>query len=69
MITCKKCRGMGEHLKADGYTKADIIKCAICSGTGIRPADMKFAKYVKNMKNRHIKRHEGMEDLHLVVAE
>jgi DnaJ-class molecular chaperone len=35
MKKCTRCHGKGKVFKRDGYTKADIEKCAHCGGTGM----------------------------------
>lgn len=41
--TCTRCRGFGMRMPPEGTTRADMVDCNLCEGTGKLPNG-----YVKN---------------------
>lgn len=63
---CKKCRGKGHQFKPGGFTKADIIPCTKCNGTGELKAGSQEVKKKSFSRGSHYKRWDGIELLKLV---
>ena len=36
-VKCHRCRGHGKYLPEHGFTKADMVSCKACEGSGILP--------------------------------
>lgn len=69
-MKCTKCRGAGEFLPPHGITKADLVKCHICNGEGIRPEGYKTKTDGSRSKRvRYFSKRDGLEDLKELEAE
>jgi hypothetical protein len=57
---CTRCRGHGKYLPEHGFTKADMVICKTCEGSGILPEG-----YVinRNGNKRKIVQNENLERL------
>lgn len=61
---CTKCKGLGEYIPPNGMTKADIVKCHICSATGILPKDYKIKKDgARTSKPKYFRKDAGLDQL------
>lgn len=58
---CTKCKGLGEYIPPTGMTKADIVKCHICGGTGTLPDDYKIKKELPRANRaRYFNKNDGI---------
>lgn len=63
---CNRCHGRGKYFKSEGFTKADVIICEKCGGSGI--VHFEQSKHKKMRANQVHKKNAGMELLQFVEA-
>ena len=60
---CTRCRGHGKYLPENGFTKADMITCKICSGSGVLPEGYVVIRNGLKKARTYLPKDSGMEDL------
>lgn len=61
-IKCTKCKGVGKFFPPDGITKADMVLCNICKGTGQRP-DGYVVRKKETPTKVYLRKSDGLDSL------
>ena len=60
---CTRCRGHGKYLPENGFTRADMVQCRICKGSGVLPEGYVVNRNGLKWANKpYVTKTEGIEE-------
>jgi hypothetical protein len=63
--TCRRCFGRGSYFRGEGYTRADLIPCERCKGSGMSTSNPRKRDA---RRNKAPNKYDGIENLQSVEA-